>query len=473
MIGSVSSSCGKANLNPSQNGTEKANITKNGLSYSSNTTLKEYQKATMTKNISNSTGKNPNMRKNNNNNTHGNTTMTRKISESEDSGNGSGSHSFNGMSRNFSNGNGVRSIARAGALRHKHIQEVKSHQFVCHYFSSPTFCSHCTDFIWGVVGSNGYQCQLCRVALHKRCYSLIKFPCANAGLETAKNVSANARLDLGLKHDFETHTFTSPTFCDHCGTMLYGLVKQGVKCRSCDVTVHKRCIKYMGNMCGYDHTEKRGRIKLEIEYNAKKEILSINVIEGQNLVPMDPTGYSDPYVKVKLIPDVKEIDKQKTTIKKTTLNPIWNEKLVLKNVTEAHKIYRLSVEVWDWDRCNANDFMGSMSFGISEIMSGPVSGWFKLLNMEEGSFYNMPIVDLNENSDNNTTWEELKRMGKQENAENLSSNMSQLCINQEIGLKDFTIKKLIGRGSFGRVLVRYVFDIFFSFFFSCHGNLTT
>ncbi|CAF0878516.1 unnamed protein product [Didymodactylos carnosus] len=44
-----------------------------------------------------------------------------------------------------------------------------------------------------------------------------------------------------FKHDFHETTYFKPTFCTHCTGLLWGLIKQGWKCKDCGINAHRHC----------------------------------------------------------------------------------------------------------------------------------------------------------------------------------------------------------------------------------------
>lgn len=86
-------------------------------------------------------------------------------------------------------------------------------------------------------------------------------------MRTPLNIYKHAYIYLTqepIPHKFSPSNYYHPTWCDHCGSLLYGLFNQGTKCSECGLNVHHRCQKQVPKTCGMQR-ERHGRIKLSIK----------------------------------------------------------------------------------------------------------------------------------------------------------------------------------------------------------------
>ncbi|KAM6945192.1 multiple C2 and transmembrane domain-containing protein 1 isoform 2-T2 [Lycodopsis pacificus] len=89
-------------------------------------------------------------------------------------------------------------------------------------------------------------------------------------------------------------------------------------------------------------------------------IVSISLIEGLSLQPMDANGLSDPYVKFKM---GHQKYKSKTIPK--TLNPQWREQFDFHLYDEQGGY--VDITVWDKDAGKKDDFMGRCTINLSHL----------------------------------------------------------------------------------------------------------
>uniref|UniRef100_A0A3P9HZD3 C2 domain-containing protein n=1 Tax=Oryzias latipes TaxID=8090 RepID=A0A3P9HZD3_ORYLA len=106
--------------------------------------------------------------------------------------------------------------------------------------------------------------------------------------------------------------------------------------------------------------EERGRLLLCLQARGG---LCVGVKRCAHLAAMDVNGFSDPYVKTYLKPDVQKKSKHKTAVIKKTLNPEFNEEFFYEISFSELATKMLEVTVWDYDLGRSNDFIGGVSLG--------------------------------------------------------------------------------------------------------------
>ena len=99
-----------------------------------------------------------------------------------------------------------------------------------------------------------------------------------------------------------------------------------------------------------------------------KGTFSVTVIRARDLIAADPTGQSDPYVKLRMLnTSFKDEQERKTGVVKRQLNPTFNEQFDFEVDTDGS--LELHVEVWDQDVLEQDDFLGEVKIPLADVMN--------------------------------------------------------------------------------------------------------
>lgn len=147
---------------------------------------------------------------------------------------------------------------------------------------------------------------------------------------------------------------------------------------------------------GGDGKSELGDICFSLRYVPTAGKLTVVVLEAKNLKKMDVGGLSDPYVKISLYMNNKRIKKKKTTIKKRTLNPYYNESFGFEVPFEQIQKVTLVVTVVDYDKLGSSEPIGKVTLGCNATGAGlrhwsdmlasprrPIAQWHTLQEPEE------------------------------------------------------------------------------------------
>uniref|UniRef100_A0A665UAB1 Synaptotagmin-like protein 4 n=1 Tax=Echeneis naucrates TaxID=173247 RepID=A0A665UAB1_ECHNA len=115
----------------------------------------------------------------------------------------------------------------------------------------------------------------------------------------------------------------------------------------------------------YDSVDVSGDLVFSTSYDEPTHSLRVLIKECHGLAYADASRQlSNPYVKCYLLPDKSRQSKRKTSIKRNTINPVYNE--TLKYSVSRSQLYTRSVliSVWHHGRLSRNTFLGEVEIAL-------------------------------------------------------------------------------------------------------------
>ncbi|NXL68532.1 SYTL1 protein, partial [Chordeiles acutipennis] len=107
----------------------------------------------------------------------------------------------------------------------------------------------------------------------------------------------------------------------------------------------------------------RGCVQLSLRYDPAKKELQVHVLRCRQLAEAKKQR-SDPYIKTYLLPDKSNRSKRKTTVRKRSLDPVFNETLKYKLEKRDLQGRTLNLSVWHHDSLGRNLFLGEVEIAL-------------------------------------------------------------------------------------------------------------
>uniref|UniRef100_A0A0K8TWY9 Protein unc-13 D n=1 Tax=Bactrocera latifrons TaxID=174628 RepID=A0A0K8TWY9_BACLA len=121
--------------------------------------------------------------------------------------------------------------------------------------------------------------------------------------------------------------------CNNCGSESYDICP--------DIL-----LEFAQEVFKISNTKHEDILRMARQKEPPKLRLNVEIIKAENLLPKDANGFSDPFATIYLESNASH--RYNTSVKHTTLNPIWEEHFSLP-IIDNPKEEVLVVEIWDFD----------------------------------------------------------------------------------------------------------------------------